>query len=268
MDTYADAKALLFRDLAPDAISAVNVDSAWHGRVGVGGRRITFSPSGGDADWRATDIVTTARGTTFTLHGPDGTARVETPLIGRHNVENALCAAAMTGLPVADLARKLATVPGVPGRLERVGDRPAVVVDYAHTDDALANVLSALRPLVPAGGRLRVVFGCGGDRDRGKRPRMAAIAGRHADALYVTSDNPRTEDPAAILADVVAGLDRPPALVEADRRAAIRRAVADAAPEDVVLIAGKGHEDYQIVGHDRLPFDDRAEARAALARLG
>ena len=137
----------------------------------------------------------------------------------------------------------------------------SIFVDYAHTDDALANVLTALRPLTA--GSLRVVFGCGGDRDRSKRPRMAAVAGRLADAVYVTSDNPRTENPEAILADLLAGLPAPPRLVEVDRRAAIRAAVADAGAGDVVLIAGKGHEDYQIVGTTKQHFDDVEEARAA-----
>ena len=158
----------------------------------------------------------------------------------------------------------------MPGRMERVVLRgaaanrlPTVLVDYAHTPDALENALAAARPF--ATGQLICVFGCGGDRDRGKRPQMAAIAARHADRVVVTSDNPRTEDPQRILRDVVAGIPvGQAALVEGDRAAAIATAVAEAGPDDLVLIAGKGHEDYQILGTERIHFDDREQAEAAL----
>jgi UDP-N-acetylmuramoyl-L-alanyl-D-glutamate--2,6-diaminopimelate ligase len=142
-----------------------------------------------------------------------------------------------------------------------------VLVDYAHSDDALANVLRALRPTVPDGGRLRVVFGCGGDRDRSKRPRMARVACEGADEVIVTSDNPRTEDPGAIIAEILAGVPedaRARVAVESDRAQAISRAVASAREGDIILIAGKGHEDYQIVGTEKRSFDDRREAEAAL----
>ena len=269
MDAYAAAKARLFHALPEGAPAVVNFRSDYKEKIAVGGRRIEYDPEGeSSTGWRAGEVQVSAAGTRFTLHGPGAAAPVVLPLIGRHNVENALCAAAMVGELLgsdpADLAEALSAAPPVPGRLERVdtGQPYTILVDYAHTDDALDNVLRALRPLTR--GRLRVVFGCGGDRDRTKRPRMAAVAERLADDLYVTSDNPRTEDPAAILRDIVAGLKKPPRLAEPDRRAAIRAAVADAEPADVVLVAGKGHEDYQIIGETRHHFDDREEAAAAV----
>ncbi len=263
MEAYAAAKARLFQMLPPGATAAGNADSPWADRVVVGGARTDF---GTDAAWSAENVEVSAAGTRFDLRNWQGDAEVTLPLIGRHNVENALCCCAMVGGDVDDvseLAAALSTAPPVPGRLERVGEgSPTVLVDYAHTDDALANVLRALRPLTA--GRLRVVVGCGGDRDRTKRPRMASVAEAHADDLYLTSDNPRTEDPGQILADMRAGLRGSPHFVSVDRRATIQAAIADAGQADVVLIAGKGHETYQILGTEKQPFDDREEARAAL----
>jgi UDP-N-acetylmuramoyl-L-alanyl-D-glutamate--2,6-diaminopimelate ligase len=188
------------------------------------------------------------------------------PLPGDFQVENALAAAATAwalGIPGARIAAGIAACPPVPGRLERVGDgRPLVLVDYAHKPGALEAVLARVRPFVR--GRLIAVFGCGGDRDRTKRPLMARAASRHADFVFATSDNPRTEDPEAILREVAEGLSGPHEIV-VDRRSAIARAIAVAADDDVVVIAGKGHEDYQIVGTRKAPFDDRVEAARALA---
>jgi UDP-N-acetylmuramyl-tripeptide synthetase len=210
------------------------------------------------------------------------------PLIGDHNLENIRCAAGVgcaLGLPAAVIRDGLAALRAVPGRLEPVRDAAGrfVFVDYAHTPDALDHALGALRPLTP--GRLICVFGCGGDRDRGKRPRMGAAAGRGADVVVVTSDNPRAEAPEAIIADIRPGLDglglsvrtadapldgaaAGTYRVEPDRRRAIGLAVAMARPGDAVLIAGKGHETHQIIGRDRRPFDDREAARDALAAVG
>jgi UDP-N-acetylmuramoyl-L-alanyl-D-glutamate--2,6-diaminopimelate ligase len=191
------------------------------------------------------------------------------PLPGDFQVENALAAIAAghaLGLDWDAIRRGLETCPPVPGRLERVADgQPIVLVDYAHTPDALERVLSRVRPLAKA--RVIAVFGCGGDRDRGKRAPMARAACAHADLVIATSDNPRTEDPLAILRDVAAGLSGAHEVIP-DRRSAIRRAIELAAPDDVVVIAGKGHEDYQILGRQKFPFDDRIEARAALAARG
>ena len=269
MDDYAAAKAMLFEQLPPDAVAVVNADDPAAGLVVAPCRApVVHFGIESEAEWRASDIEASADGTRFALVSPGGSADVSMKLVGRHNVQNALCAAALVGesfgLTVEQLAAGLSDAAGAPGRLQRVeaGQPFSIFVDYAHTDDALANVLAALRPLTA--GKLRVVFGCGGDRDRSKRPRMAAVAGRMADAVYVTSDNPRTENPEAILAEIVVGLPGPPRLVEADRRAAIRAAVADAGAGDVVLIAGKGHENYQIIGTAKEHFDDVEEARAAV----
>jgi UDP-N-acetylmuramoyl-L-alanyl-D-glutamate--2,6-diaminopimelate ligase len=231
--------------------------------------RFGFGP---EADYRAADVASTAQGTNFILLAPDGRAQVRMPLIGKHNIENVLLAAALVGeaigLTVHQIAAGLRDAMGAPGRLQavRAGQEFAVLVDYAHTDDALANVLRALRPLTR--GKLRVMFGCGGDRDRTKRPRMAAVAQRMADAVYVTSDNPRTEEPRAIIEEICAGFTGGArAVVEADRRAAIERVLGDAGAGDVVLLAGKGHENYQIVGAMKHHFDDVEEAMRVLGAV-
>jgi UDP-N-acetylmuramoyl-L-alanyl-D-glutamate--2,6-diaminopimelate ligase len=205
---------------------------------------------------------------------PAGHLDISSPLVGEHNVENLLAATGVgvaLGMDPALIASALGSVASVPGRFERVeaGQPFLVVVDYAHTPDALERTLETARKLRGPGGRLAVVFGCGGDRDRGKRPLMGGIAARLADRVWVTSDNPRSEPPEAIIADIVAGipgglaLDRHETMT--DRKAAIQRALAWAGAGDVVVIAGKGHETYQIIGSDVLPFDDRAQARAALS---
>ena len=273
MEQYAAAKARLFETLDPLAVAVVNGDDAWAERItrDCPGRIIRFG-FGKSADYRARDCSVTAQGTTFTLITPGGKAEVSMPLIGRHNIENVLTAAALVGevfgMTATQIAAGLHDAHGAPGRLQtvRAGQPFAVLVDYAHTHDALENVLQALRPLTA--GTLGVLFGCGGDRDRTKRPRMARTAEKFADAVYVTSDNPRTEQPGAILSEVVAGFTsagRAAAVVEPDRRAAIERILADAGPGDVVLIAGKGHENYQIIGTEKRHFDDVEEAMRALA---
>jgi UDP-N-acetylmuramoyl-L-alanyl-D-glutamate--2,6-diaminopimelate ligase len=208
---------------------------------------------------------------------PGGDLEIRSSLVGEHNVMNLLGATAV-GLALDmdphAVAAALSSVISVPGRFERVeaGQPFLVAVDYAHTPDALERVLVTARRLVAPGARLAVVFGCGGDRDRGKRPLMGGIAARLADRIWVTSDNPRSEEPEAIIAEIVAGI--PPAVagrdrtvVLADRKVAIRNALAGARAGDVVVIAGKGHETYQIIGAEVLPFDDREVARAALLEL-
>ncbi len=197
------------------------------------------------------------------------------PLAGAHNVTNALQAAGAAfalGIGRAALQSALERCVAPPGRLEAVtgpGDAFTVLVDYAHTDAALANVLQTLRPLVPPDGRLRVVFGAGGDRDRTKRPRMGRVAAALADDLVITSDNPRTEEPTAIIEEIAAGVPKPRrsnTMLLTDRREAIEVTIGEARPGDVVLIAGKGHEPYQVIGTQRRPFDDRAVVTAALDR--
>ena len=272
MENYAGAKARLFESLSETGVAVVNADDKATERMvrDCRGRVIRFG-FGKTADYRARDVAITSGGSNFILHTPDGRAEVNMSLIGRHNIENALAAAALVGevfgLSVHQIAAGLKDAQGAPGRLQavRAGQPFAVLVDYAHTDDALENVLSALRPLTR--GKLRVLFGCGGDRDRTKRPRMARTAEKLADAIYITSDNPRTEDPRSILNEVAAGLSqagRARAVVEIDRRLAIGRIMNDAEPGDVVLIAGKGHENYQIIGTEKRHFDDVEEAAGAL----
>jgi UDP-N-acetylmuramoyl-L-alanyl-D-glutamate--2,6-diaminopimelate ligase len=280
MEAYAAAKAMLFASLDRDAVAVVNVDDPWAKAMRLGGGRfITCSVdprTAADCHAVVEEVGLDAMRVRF--DGPFGRFTVRLPLVGRHNAINALEAtvAAWThGVGLDDLVATLESCAAPPGRLQPVptGDLGfSVLVDYAHTDDALLNVLTALRPVLPAGGRLFVVFGCGGDRDRTKRPRMAAVACAHADQVVVTSDNPRTEDPNAIVADILAGV--PTALrdavhVEVDRAAAIQWAVAAARPGDIVLIAGKGHEDYQIIGTEKRSFDDALVARGAIdARRG
>jgi UDP-N-acetylmuramoyl-L-alanyl-D-glutamate--2,6-diaminopimelate ligase len=272
MEHYAAAKAKLFASLDENAVAAVNGGSEWSAWMERKCRaRIIRFGFGKDADYQARDVMINSSGSHFVLVTPDGRAEVNMGLIGKHNVENALLAAALVGetfgMSVHQIAAGLKTAGGAPGRLQTVqsGQPFSVLVDYAHTDDALQNVLTALRPLTK--GKLRVVFGCGGDRDASKRPRMAKVAEKYADVVYLTSDNPRREEPEAILDMIAAGfsMKKGKAVVrEIDRRAAIERALGDAEPGDVVLLAGKGHENYQIIGTEKQPFDDVQEARRVL----
>jgi UDP-N-acetylmuramoyl-L-alanyl-D-glutamate--2,6-diaminopimelate ligase len=283
-DDYFRAKARLFRALEaspkPRRAAIVNAGDP-RGQELLRDLRVSAVTFGRGGDVRAEDVTMTLDGSVFTLVLPDARATVRTSLIGAGHIENVLAAAATAhalGVPVAAIARGVEAFGGVPGRLEpvRAGQPFSVLVDYAHKPEALASVLGSLRTMV--GGRLLCVFGCGGDRDRGKRPLMAEAVAEGADLAVLTSDNPRTEDPLAIIADAEAGLVRAALprlaalagamrgyLVEPDRARAIGAALAAARPGDCVVIAGKGHEDYQIVGTVKLPFDDRAVARQALA---
>jgi UDP-N-acetylmuramoyl-L-alanyl-D-glutamate--2,6-diaminopimelate ligase len=274
MEEYAAAKAKLFDGLDELSVAAVNAADPWTERIirDTNAKIIRYGFSSA-ADYRARDVSITATGSKFILHTPDGSAEIDLKLIGKHNIENALAAAAILGevfhLNVHQLASGFKQAMGAPGRLQavRAGQPFAVLVDYAHTDDALENVLTALRPLTR--NRLRVLFGCGGDRDRTKRPRMARIAEKLADVVYITSDNPRTEDPQSILNEIAAGLTSEvsrPTYVDLDRRTAIERILNDAEPGDVVLIAGKGHENYQIIGSTKHHFDDVEECTRVLGK--
>ncbi len=279
MAAYAEAKARLFRGLAPGAIAVLPADdpaaeamraalppgvrlSSWAFGRGRAGLRVR-------AELRGVDL----EGTSLRLFVDGAEVPVRLPWIGRHAARNAVAAftcAVELGVGPLRAAAALADAPPVPGRLERVGDRRAgfaVFVDYAHTPDALRAVLAALRPL--AAGRLLLLFGCGGDRDRGKRPEMAAVAAAGADLVVLTNDNPRGEDPARILADIRAGI--PPEAAGRftevpDRRRAIRKILGAARRGDVVLIAGKGHETGQEIAGRVLPFDDREEVGAWFRR--
>jgi len=274
-EPYAAAKARLFELLDKQGTAVINGADKWSSRMirDCRGRCKRFGFGQGD-DYRATDARITTSGSTFLMTAPDGSAPVTMGLIGQHNIENALLAAALVaesfGLSVHQLAEGLRDAPITPGRLQAVdcGQPFAVYVDYAHTDNSLQSVLTALGGLPHR--KLRVLFGCGGNRDAGKRPIMAKMAQEHADFVYVTSDNPRDEDPRAIIEHILAGFA--PGMgsrlfVDPDRRAAIARILRDACPGDIVLLAGKGHEDYQIVGSEKRHFDDVEEAGAVLKEL-
>ena len=259
MEGYFAAKASLVGHLARDGVVIVNADDpAWEG-LPPAPRRVTFGVSSVRADVRADEVKYDARGSTWRLVTPGSSAAVRLPLIGDFNVANALGAAATAyalGRSAAAIARRLNVQPQVPGRLEIIGGHPTVLRDYAHTPDALERALMALRPFTR--GRLIVMFGAGGDRDRGKRPLMAQVAGRLADRVIITSDNPRTEDPERILDDLAAALRTGHFERIEDRRTAIERAIAIAdRAGDVVLLAGKGHEDYQVRGTTKFPFDEK-----------
>ena len=266
MDAYRDAKAMLVGHLARDGTAVVNADDrAWEA-LPRAPRRITFSASGADADVRAEGVRFHPRGSEWTLAAFGERHAVQLPLIGDFNVANALGAAGAAlamGLAAEEVADRLSRAPQVPGRLELLHEHPAVLRDYAHTPDALERALDAVRPFAPE--RLVVVFGCGGDRDRGKRPVMGRIAAEKADVAVVTSDNPRTENPERILDEIETGMNgRPHERVE-DRRAAIARALEIAGPNDVVVLAGKGHETYQVRGTTKYPFDEKEIVRELIA---
>jgi UDP-N-acetylmuramoyl-L-alanyl-D-glutamate--2,6-diaminopimelate ligase len=269
MEDYFQAKRRLFT--AVGARTAVlNLDDHYGLRLATDPEipaPITFALDHPGATYRADDVRTSLEGSRFTLHSPDGVAELRSPLRGRFNVSNviaAFAAARALGVPFDIAVDAVERAGQVPGRFETVdeGQRFAVLVDYAHTPDSLENVLSSARGLTQD--KLHVVFGCGGDRDRGKRPLMGEIAARLADRVLVTSDNPRSEDPDAIITEILAGIDRP-VEYDADRRAAIRAAVAGAEDGDVVVIAGKGHEQGQeFADGQKIPFDDVSVAREAL----
>ncbi len=266
MEDYFTAKRRLFSDGAP-ATAVVNVDDSYGARLAAELERpVTFALRT-DATYRAVDVETDLAGSSFRVLTPGGELELRSPLRGEFNVYNVLGALAVArelGVAAETCAAAIATAGQVPGRFETVDDgQPfAVVVDYAHTPDSLENVLNAARALTD--NHLIVVFGCGGDRDRGKRPLMGEIATRLADRAIVTSDNPRSEDPEAIIDEVLAGAG-PETAHDADRRAAIAQAIGEAAPGDVVVIAGKGHEQGQEFEAGRkVPFDDVTVAHEIL----
>ncbi len=277
LEAYFDAKARLFETLGEADRAVLPADDP-HGDALARRTRAAVVRYGrsAEADVRLADERSGVDGSSATLHTPAGTVEIRTPLPGRFNLDNvtaaAACAVALR-LPPEAVVRGVASVAVVPGRLERVdaGQPFAVYVDYAHTEDALAKMLAAVRGVTR--GRVAVVFGCGGDRDRGKRHGMGRAAALGADRLFLTSDNPRREDPAAILREVRAGVESVAGAasrltVELDRAAAVRAAVGGAAEGDAVVIAGTGHETTQTVGDRAEPMDDRELARAALARRG
>lgn len=267
MESYFRAKARLVEHLAPDGLLVVNADDpAWQ-RLPQRESRITFGVRA-PADVRAEALELGAAGAAFVLVANGARAAVRLPLLGAFNVANALGAAACSiglGQPVEQVAVRLDSAPPIPGRMEQLATEPCLVVrDYAHTADALERVLETLRSLTP--GRIILVFGAGGDRDRTKRAPMGAVAARLADVRIVTIDNPRTEDPLQTMRDLEAGMGDAPSERIEDRAAAIARAIELARPDDLVLLAGKGHETYQVVGDVKHPFDERAIVQQLTAR--
>ena len=290
MENYWKAKRILFEMLSnsemADRHAIVNIDEELAPRfleASAGGvTRLTygFSPR---ADYRVLGCTSSDRGTFLTVKTPSGSVELELKLLGAFNIYNALAALTVChaeGVSLENCRKALSTFTGVSGRFEVVGAgesnpdekpvHPLCIVDYAHSPDGLENVLKTARELVEGSGKLVVVFGCGGDRDTSKRPQMGEIAERLGDRVVVTSDNPRSEDPQQIIADILAGIKRIQGVtVEPDRATAINMAIREAAAEDVVVVAGKGHETYQILADRTLDFDDRIEVRKALAeRLG
>jgi len=274
LEDYLLAKRRLFEALDADAVAVVNADDPATQKIleGCAARVIRFG-LGPTADARGLIQSETLDGGYFTLEREGTSLDLHTPLVGRHNILNALAAAATgiaLGLDIASIRSGLANLAFVPGRLQRLdtgGLGFDVFVDYAHTDDALSHALGSLRPITK--GRLWCVFGCGGDRDKTKRPLMARAVARGADRFVITSDNPRTEDPLDIIADIERGLPpkmRAHGITEPDRADAIAMAVENLAQGDTLLIAGKGHEDYQIVGTEKHHFDDTEVATDAIKR--
>src|SRR5690606_37069356 len=282
MERYEQAKAGLF-NWPGLAAAVVNADDAAGDRLLrtlPGELAVGYSQQGLAAAFQARDLQATAHGQVFVLVSPDGEAQIVTSLLGRHNVSNLLLVAGVLsklGWPLKQIARALSETRSVDGRLQVVapltlndgvaaGRGPLVVVDYSHTPDSLARALTALRPIADArGGQLVCLFGCGGERDAGKRPEMGRIAADMADKITVSSDNPRGEDPSDIIAQILPGIPRGARLtVEADRASAIMQTIWASEPDDVILLAGKGHETYQEIAGAKLPFDDREWAKLAL----
>ncbi len=270
---YLAAKAKLFKGLSSDATAILNKQSPEAKQIAQKtNAKILWYAIDESADITAHIESMDINGTVFTLEFAGQSFIVRTPLLGRYNVSNSLAAAGLclaASFDLQTIAAGLSSLQTIPGRLEKIdfdGDF-TVLIDYAHTDDALKNVLSTLKPLCK--GRLIVVFGCGGDRDRTKRPRMAAVTEKLADFVIVTSDNPRTERPEDIIGEIVAGFENPTSekiTFEADRKKAIELAIKTATKDDIVLIAGKGHETYQIIGTQKIDFDDKKIAQEFLER--
>jgi UDP-N-acetylmuramoyl-L-alanyl-D-glutamate--2,6-diaminopimelate ligase len=283
MEAYFNAKRRLFEVLPEGAVGVINADDRRGADfVAAAKRPVTYAIDAA-ADVRSGPLTFTLEGLAFEIRTPRGMLQVRSPLVGRPNAYNILAAAAAAmalDLPFSAIEAGISNLENVPGRFQVVSnaaDDVRVIVDYAHTDDALKNLLETARPL--AAGRVVTLFGCGGDRDRTKRPLMGAVAARLSDLVIVTSDNPRSEDPERIIDEIRRGIVMPadriapkgqqrgtPSLAIVDRREAIEKAIKDARRGDLILIAGKGHEKYQVIGDKTLPFDDVEVAKAALAR--
>lgn len=271
-EEYFAAKRILFDQIDRSRRTAVvNVDDEYGRRLAgeLGSAVLSFGRSEAADVHAVAGFEVNVTGLHGTVRTPAGDLRLDSPLLGQPNLENwlaAIGAAVVVGIPLPQIEEGIRRLHTVRGRFERVGaGDPAVIVDYAHKPDAMEKLLRAARQIAD-GRKLTVVFGCGGDRDRGKRPEMGAIAARLADRVVVTSDNPRSEDPAAIVAEIVAGIEQGACEVIVDRREAIARTIAEAGNEEIVVIAGKGHETYQVTGDRVVHFDDREEAELALQK--
>lgn len=273
MEDYFTAKALLFSPQYLKGRAIINADDAYGKRLiaSLNSEKVwSYSVNDSTANLWMSDLNYQPNGVSGKLHTPKGEVAFHSPLVGQYNLENLLAAVGAVlelGLDLQLVASAIPEFPGVPGRMERVQITQeqdiSVIVDYAHTPDSLENLLKASRPFIP--GKMICVFGCGGDRDRTKRPKMGKIAAELADVAVVTSDNPRTEDPESILQDILGGISETvKPIVICDRATAIRTAILQAQPGDGILLAGKGHEDYQILGTEKIHFDDREHAREAL----
>ena len=273
-EEYLAAKAKLFSALSADAVAVLNAESpeAEYIAKETSAKTLWYGVDK-SADLIAHIESMDVNGAVFTLEYAGRSATVRTPLLGRYNISNHLAAAGLclaVGIDLETIAAGLSALQAIPGRLEKINwDGPfSVLVDYAHTDDALKNVLGTLKPLCK--GKLRIVFGCGGDRDKTKRPRMAKVAEQLADVVYVTSDNPRTENPTDIINDILTGFmnrDLQAITIQPDRAKAIELAIKNASKDDIVLIAGKGHETYQIIGKTKIHFSDKEIAAECLNKL-
>lgn len=273
MEDYFAAKALLFSPKYLQGRAIINADDPYGQRL-IGQLKKEqvwcYSVQDPTTDLWTSNLSYEPTGVSGVLHTPKGEVAFRSPLVGQYNLSNLLAAVGAVldlGIDLQSIASSVPQFPGVPGRMERLQNSSkqdiSVIVDYAHTPDSLENLLKAARPFIP--GKMICVFGCGGDRDRTKRPKMGMIASQLADKVVVTADNPRTEDPERILADILAGIpEEVQPEVIGDRAIAIRTAILQAQPGDGVLIAGKGHEDYQILGTEKIHFDDREQAQAAL----
>ena len=269
MEDYLQAKRRLFTDLV-DAQSTciLNHSDLACRQTPTKGTKWLFSGSDSSGDLFIEDCHVSLDGTSFVVHTPKGSCTITYPLIGSHNIDNVLCAiggALSYGLSLSAIQHALSSLPPVPGRLERARGSIPVFIDYAHSPDALSHILQTLRPL--CAGKLITVFGCGGDRDKGKRPIMGRIAQQHSDICVVTSDNPRSEHPQHIISDILEGMTGTPTTF-VDRKEAISFAIATATKDDVVVIAGKGHECYQEIQGVQHPFDDKIIAQELLSSFG
>ncbi|OGI00359.1 MAG: UDP-N-acetylmuramoyl-L-alanyl-D-glutamate--2,6-diaminopimelate ligase [Candidatus Melainabacteria bacterium GWF2_37_15] len=269
MDNYFKAKAQLLELMQEDSYAITNADDEY-----FKGLKHTLSYGiNNDADIKAENIKFSVNGSEFLCKTPSGSKQVKLQLTGQFNIYNVLTAIAVgiaEGIPFDTCIEAVEAIPGIPGRFEVVSREPLVIVDYAHTPNGLENILNAAKELVPDNGKLVCVFGCGGDRDVTKRPQMGRIAEDICDKVIITSDNPRTEDSQQIITDILTGiqeLDSKKITVEVDRTIAIEQAIFNARPQDVIVLAGKGHETYQIVGTEKHHFDDREEAAKALQKV-